>query len=163
MTVRPATDADRSDLVRLIAEFRVALAALGGRTAQPDAKAAAAELAEHEARRFPIFVAEADGAGVIGYLVCRVDAKVVWAESLFVLPDHRRRGIASALYDQAERIAAGAGGQTVFNWIHPNNDAVIAFLRKRGYDVLNLIEVRRPVSDEPASRTIKVGSHKFRH
>jgi len=163
MVVRPATDADRGYLVRLIAEFRVALAALGGRTAQPDAKAAAAELAEYEARKFPVFVADLEGAGVVGYLVCRVDGKVVWAESLFVLPDHRRRGIASDLYDQAERLAAGPGGQTVFNWIHPNNDAIIAFLRKRGYDVLNLIEVRRPVADEPASRTIKVGSHTFRH
>ncbi len=163
MTIRPATDADHGDLVRLIAEFRVSLAALGDRNAQPDAKAAADELAEYEARESPVFVADVDDEGLAGYLVCRLDRNVVWAESMFVLPDRRRRGIASALYDQAERLAAKVGGQTVFNWIHPNNDAIIAFLGKRGYDVLNLIEVRRPVSDAPATRTIKVGGHKFRH
>lgn len=35
------------------------------------------------------------------------------------------------------------------------------FLRKRGYTVLNLIEVRKPYKDEMLTQTITVGDHEF--
>jgi len=149
----------------------VALALLRGADREPDLGRARGELAEYERGSFPIFVAaetaEAAGGrdharvGLLGYLVCRVQDDVVWAESLFVRPEHRRRGIASALYAEAERLALELGGETAYNWVHPTNDAIIAFLRKRGYEVLNLIELRRRRRSESTTRRIRVGDHEF--
>lgn len=38
---------------------------------------------------------------------------------------------------------------------------MIEFLRKRGYTVLNLIEIRKPHKDETLTRQITVGKHAF--
>ena len=110
-----------------------------------------------------MFVAETEDHHIVGYLVCRVDGKTVWAESLFVLPEHRRHGIGSQLYAEAERLAADVGASTVYNWVHPQNRTIVSFLKRRGYDVLNLLELRRAGPEEEADRTITVGSEEFRY
>ena len=38
---------------------------------------------------------------------------------------------------------------------------MIEFLKKRGYTVLNLIEIRKPYKDEKLTQTIVVGEHEF--
>ena len=38
---------------------------------------------------------------------------------------------------------------------------MIALLRKRGYTVLNLIEIRKPYQEENLTQIIKVGEHEF--
>ena len=38
---------------------------------------------------------------------------------------------------------------------------MIEFLRKRGYTVLNLIEIRKPYQNENWTQTITVGEHEF--
>ena len=162
MTVRPAEPDDREQLARLIAAFRVELSGLRGRADEPDLGAAERELAGYESAGFPVFVACGEGKSLAGYLVCRVDGGTVWAESLYVLPKHRRQGRASALYGQAERLADERGSQTVYNWVDPENKAVIEFLCRRGYDVLNLIELRRPRDGEQPTGTVRVGSETFR-
>jgi len=162
MKIRPATPDDSGALVPLVAAFRAELAGLKGRAAAPDLEAAAGELASYGGEPYPVFVAERDG-DLAGYLVCRVDENTVWAESLYVVPEARRCGVASALYEQAEELSRKAGSQTVYNWVHPNNDRIIAFLRKRGYDVLNLVEVRRPRKDERPAGEMRVGEHRFRY
>ena len=48
------------------------------------------------------------------------------------------------MFKKAEELAADYGDETVFNYVHPNNEAMIGFLRKHGYRVLNLIEMRKP-------------------
>jgi ribosomal protein S18 acetylase RimI-like enzyme len=162
MHIRPAKTEDQPTLVGLMAAFRAALSALRGEAREPDEAAAERELREHERDGSPVFVA-AHGERLVGYLLCRVDGRTVWAEQLYVRPEHRRRGVASALYGEAERLAEQRGGRTVFNWIHPNNDAIVAFLKARGYDVLNLVEVRRPAAGENPAGTIRVGDHAFRY
>ena len=158
--IREARPEDAEALVRLIATFRAELARFHGEEREPDPDAAREELAEFRAKGFPIRVAEVGGEPV-GYLVCRVEDGVVWAEQLCVAPAHRRRGLGSALYAEAERLCRELGGDTVYNWVHPNNDAIISFLAKRGYTVLNLIELRRPLSGERPGRRIRVGAHEF--
>ena len=147
-------------LAPLTAGFRVALKGYKGINAAPDEAAAAAELREYFAAGWPVFAARLDGA-LCGYLVCRVEAPCVWAESLYVLPEYRRRGAAAALFRRAEELAASFGEDTVYNCVHPNNDGVIAFLRSMGYSVLNLIEVRKPWAGETLATRIRVGEHEF--
>lgn len=38
---------------------------------------------------------------------------------------------------------------------------MIEFLRKHGYTVLNLIEIRKPYQDETLTQTITVGEYEF--
>lgn len=68
----------------------------------------------------------------------------LWVEHIFVREDYRRRGIATMLFNKAEEIAASMGEDTVYNFVHPNNEVIIKFLRSKGYTVLNMLEIRKP-------------------
>lgn len=172
MEIRPVQTGDERELIRLIAAFRASLAELRGNTDSIDLAAAAEELAEYADKAFPIYVAvrsgatssadaASDAAALAGYLVCRVEGDVVWAESLYVEPEYRRLGVGSALYARAERLAQELGGDTLYHWVDPTNEKIIRFLQKRGYNVLNLIELRRPRPGEELTHKINVGAHQF--
>ena len=161
MNVRESESRDRQKLIRLVAEFRVQLASFRGATRDVDHERAGQELDDYRKPRYRVYVAELDDGRIGGYLVCRFDDNVVWAESMYVPSELRRSGIGSALYLQAEELARKLGQPTVYNWVHPNNDTIISFLRKRGYSVLNLVEIRGLLpGEQPASR-IQVGNQEF--
>ena len=147
-------------LAEMVALFRVELRSYKGITSKPNIEAGREEMEEYLAAGFPVFAAIVDGE-YAGYVVCRVDSEVVWVESIFVKDEYRRQGIASALHSKAEEIAAFYGDDTVYNYVHPNNHRMIAFLRKRGYTVLNLIEIRKPYAGEKTTQIIKVGENEF--
>lgn len=162
MNIHPARLCDESRLIELVACFRDTLAQMRGADIARDIPAARSELGEYRQKGCPIFVAEEEGAELAGYLVCRVEGEVVWVESLFVMPAYRRIGVASLLYAEAEGLAAGLGGDAPYNWVDPGNKAMIAFLAKRGYDVLNLIELRCAREEESVPGKISVGRNEFR-
>jgi len=159
--VRKYESEDEHQVVRLIAEFRIALDTLKQSGVLPNDDSARQELHEYLGKGFPILVAIDDMKKILGYVVCRVDEDVVWAESLFVSPRARRRGIGSLLYSEAEHLVESLGGGTVYNWVHPNNNVIISFLRKRGYCVLNLVEIRRPRKGERLTTKVQVGEYEF--
>jgi GNAT superfamily N-acetyltransferase len=162
MDIRIYQPEDTDQVISLIADYRVFLSGLKSISKTADLDAARNELEDYLGPRYPIFVATLDDE-ILGYLVCRVDQDVVWAESLFVKQSARRKGVGSALYLKAELLAKKLKGDTVYNWIHPNNAGIIQFLKKRGYDVLNLVEVRRPWSGEKNLSEIQVGESEFRY
>ena len=147
-------------LAPLCAAFRVTLRSYRGEASEPDEASALEELTEYHNNGWPIFAAE-EGGRIVGYTVCRIENELVWVEQLFVLPEMRRRGAASMLFDEAEAVARSFGEETVFNYIHPNNEGVIAFLASRGYTVLNLIEIRKPWPGETPKTKISVNGHEF--
>ena len=147
-------------LAEMVALFRVELRSYKGIVSKTNIEAGREEMEEYLASGFPVFAAIMDGE-YAGYVVCRVDSQVVWVESIFVKEEYRRHGIASALHSKAEEIAAFYGDDTVYNYVHPNNHRMIEFLRKRGYTVLNLIEIRKPYKGEKLTQTITVGEHEF--
>ena len=65
------------------------------------------------------------------------------------------------LFGKAEEIAASMGEDTVYNYVHPNNENMIRFLRSKGYTVLNMIEIRKPYRDEKLTEIIHVGKEAF--
>lgn len=161
MIIRTATLEDEEKVSKLIAQFRVELKELKGIKASFNMQQAREEFKEYIEAKFPIFVAEDANNELLGYLVCRIDGDMVWAESLFVSNNSRRKGIGSKLYDKAEEIAKNLGGSTVYNWVHPNNDKIIPFLLKRGYNVLNLIEIRKPFKNEILTQKISIGNYEY--
>lgn len=163
MNLRLANIDDEGKIVRLIAQFRVDLKLLKGINSTPNIDQATEEFKEYIQAKYPIFVAEEKNKELLGYLVCRIDNGTVWAESLFVSYDARRTGIASMLYEKAEEIAKEFGGSTVYNWVHPNNDNIIPFLSKRGYNVLNLLEIRKPCENEVLTQKISVGRYDYNY
>lgn len=147
-------------LAEMVALFRVELHSYKGIVSKPDIEAGREEMEEYLAANFPVYAALVDGE-YAGYVVCRIDNEVVWVESIFVKEKYRRRGVAAALHSKAEKIAASYGDDTVYNYVHPNNHRMIEFLRKRGYTVLNLIEIRKPYKNEKLTQKIAVGEHEF--
>ena len=67
----------------------------------------------------------------------------------------------SALYKEAEKVAESYNEDTVYNYVHPNNNKMIEFLKKHGYTVLNLIEIRKPYKNEELKSKINVNNYKF--
>ena len=144
----------------MVALFRVELRSYKGIKSKPNIEAGREEMEEYLSAKFPVYAALVNGK-YAGYMVCRIDSEVVWVESIFVKEEYRRHGVATALHSKAEEIAASCGDDTVYNYVHPNNHRMIEFLRKRGYTVLNLIEIRKPHKDEKLTQTIAVGEHEF--
>ena len=162
MDIRKVDENCFDSVSALVAKFRVELKRYKGIQAVEDVATAKSELAEYMAAGFPVYAC-LHNAACVGYMVCRVEHPVVWVESLYVAADKRRSGVASLLYDEAEALAKSYGEDTVYNYVHPNNDGMIQFLAKRGYDVLNLIEIRKKYEHETLAETITVRNNVFNY
>ena len=132
----------------LICGFRALLRSLRGGDASADLDEGRRKFQGYMRQGWPIFVAEDEGGTLVGYLVCRIDVGVALAESLYGFPALMLKGIASQLYDCAEELARELGEDQVYYWVHPDNHRSLAFLAKRGYDVLYLSELRKPLPVE---------------
>lgn len=151
-------DADR--VAPLVAAFRVQLKSYKGITAQPNIEEGKEEILDFLKSGFPVYAAEDDGA-LLGYMVCRIDAPCLWVEHLFVNEACRRKGVATMLFGKAEELAAAMGEDTVYNFVHPNNESMIRFLRSKGYTVLNMLEIRKPYKGEKLTTTVHVEAETF--
>ena len=151
-------DVDR--IAPLVAAFRIQLKSYKGIRSQLNVEACKEEILDFLNSDFPVFAVE-DNDALVGYIVCRIDEPCLWVEHIFVKEDCRRRGIATMLFHKAEEIAASMGEDTVYNFVHPNNDNMIQFLRAKGYTVLNMIEIRKPYEGEKLTTTIHVEKEAF--
>ncbi len=151
-------DADK--VAPLVAAFRTQLKSYKGIRSQPDPEAGKEEILEYLQSGFPVYAVEDRGA-FAGYIVCRIDKPCLWVEHIFVREDYRRKGVATILFNKAEEIAASMGEDTVYNFVHPNNENMIRFLRSKGYTVLNMIEIRKPYKGEKLNTTIHVEKEAF--
>ncbi|MBQ9448571.1 MAG: GNAT family N-acetyltransferase [Acholeplasmatales bacterium] len=147
------------DVANLISLFRVTLRRFKNIESNPDIESAKEELDEYIERKYPIYCYIKDDKSV-GYIILRIDG-VIWVEQIYVLPGYRRMGIAKALYDVAEDMANSMNEDTVYNYVHPNNDAIIGFLKANDYTVLNLIEVRKKYKGEKTTKKIKIENNEF--
>ena len=160
MEIVTIKEQDVEQVAPLVAAFRVSLKKRIGIDSMPNEAEGRTEMQEYLSAKLPGFAAMEPNA-CVGYLVCRVDAPTVWVESLYVKDEFRRKGVATGLFHIAEKLAASYGEDTVFNFVHPNNHEMIELLRKNGYSVLNLIEIRKPYPGEVFSQKIRVGNYEF--
>ena len=147
-------------IVPLIAAFRTTLLSYKGIHAEPDLESAREEAAEFLSKGCPVYAAELQGVPA-GYMICRIDEPCLWVEHIFVSEQYRRQWTATLLFSKAEEIAESMGEDTVYNFVHPNNENMIAFLRSRGYTVLNMIEIRKPYRGEKLNKTVRVDNKTF--
>ena len=144
----------------MAADFRVTLRSFKGIESQPDIVSAKEEILDFLKSGYPVFAAEENGE-LAGYIVCRIDEPCLWIEQIFVRNEYRQKGVGSLLFGKAEELAASMGEDTVFNYVHPNNEVMIAFLRSKGYTVLNMIEIRKPYKGEKLTSTVRVNDNVF--
>jgi ribosomal protein S18 acetylase RimI-like enzyme len=126
----------------------------------PDPRDVAAYFADllGSGRHFAL-VAEAAGAGDLGYALCEVLDTPADAlgharrrgvlHHIAVRPDARRRGVATALIDAAKArfLAAGAGEWTTS--VHAWNEASLALMARAGLAV-TILRLEGPLSPPPA-------------
>ena len=144
----------------LLSLFRVQLRKYKDIDSEPDIESAKRELDSFSKdENYPIYLCLENGT-VIGYMILKIDG-VIWVEQIYVMESYRRRGVATLLYQEAEKRANEIGEDTIYNYVHPNNEAIIRFLKSKGYTVLNLIEIRKPYKDEKLKTVIKVGNNDF--
>jgi ribosomal protein S18 acetylase RimI-like enzyme len=163
MNIRLAELEDHDSLIQIMAEFWVTMSRFRGSAPPPDLPAAERKILSYRSPEYQVFVAESEDGSLAAFMVCHTKAGRLSIEVLFVLPEHRRQGVGNLLYDRAEYLALQLGDEPISNWVHPNNDRYIAFLRKRGYLVLSLIELRKPRSREAPLQQIKVGKNIFEY
>ena len=149
-------------LAYLCVEFRKSLNTLNPSNQLIDVDEAVEELKYYLSKNYPVF-AISDNGRYIGYAVCKVDDGVVWLESIYVKKEYRRKGIGRMLYEKAESIAEEYGNDTLYQYVHPNNDEMISFLKRKDYDVLNLIEIRKAYKDEENKDTYTIGNHTYKY
>lgn len=154
---------DRDALAGLIAEFQATMTRFLGRASELDLAAADQEIAGYDNLEYQVFVAINDDGDLTGYITCHFEKGALWTESLYVRPEYRRQGVGSALFKAVELFALEQGEETVYHRVHPNNDRMINFLRKQGYDVLNMIEIRKSQRNEHDLPQIKLGLDTFHY
>ena len=149
-------------LAYLVVDFRKSLNRLKSSNILIDVDEAVEELRYYLDRKYPIY-AISDNGRYIGYCVIRIEDGVVWLESIYVRPEYRRKGVGRMLFDKAQSVAEEYGNDTLYQYVHPNNHAMLNFLKKNGYDVLNLIEIRKAYSNEETNETYTIGDHEYRY
>lgn len=148
------------ELGEMVSLFRKELRSFKGIESKVNIQDGKEELDEFLNSDFPIFAASTNSK-YVGYLICRIENEIVWVEQIFVKKEYRLNNIATLLCKKAEEISTLYGNETLYFYVHPNNDVMINFLRKQGYSVLNLIEIRKPYKDEKLLQKIKVGDNEF--
>ncbi len=148
------------NLSLLLLDFRHELALLKKRKLNYSLSDAMTEVSEYLKSDYEIYIA-VNSEIPIGYAILKMFDETVWLEQLYVVKPERRNSVATSLLEIANKRAGDYGKETAFIHVHPNNQKMIKFLAKNGYDVLNLIEVRKLYNKEKIETSIKVGENSF--
>ena len=133
------------DFLQLVFEMKIIMSRLNGSEKIVMMSEAVQEAEGYFTENRKIFVYKINNK-MVGYLVLKTEDQVVWLDWLYIDPDYHGKGIASKLFDHAEEFAIKSGNDQLYIWVHPDNHRMLKFLKKKGYDVLNLIEVKKEKS-----------------
>ena len=95
-----------------------------------------------------IFLAFVNGEAA-GFVKVSERESCFWAEELYVKPNYRRMGVGKALMNHVERYVQERGENYIYAMVSPQNKSALLFLKTLGYDILNTIELVKPL--EPTS------------
>jgi GNAT superfamily N-acetyltransferase len=156
------TEQEKVKIAQMLIDFRRYLAELKNKKDEMEITEAVEEIDYYLDKEYPIYTAVQENK-YLGYFILKFDDDAVWLEHFFVKKQYRGQGIGSRLFKKAEEVLDELGYVNLYNWVHPNNDRMISFLKSQGYDVLNMIEIRKSFENEELNSVFKVGDNKFRY
>lgn len=148
------TEADQQVMTEMLAAFFAEHYAISEKTdaqVTPERLQAAGEdLAEWLAREDAAVYRIAENGETAGFLMlARHGGTVVWIENLFVMPEMRRRGIATRAIGLAEEIAGrDMQAPAISMDVIPQNQAAMRLYHALGYDTLQMVTMRKPLRGE---------------
>jgi ribosomal protein S18 acetylase RimI-like enzyme len=151
--IRDYRTADFADLCRLVAEFYTVHHRLAGHGPMPADEAALVIQDDMLGPDSHILVAESSDTGeIVGF--CRYERHqgAFFGRELCVLETKRDRGAGTALLRAVEKRIQEAGETNLFISVVARNAQALQFFAKRGYNILNMIEMRTPFADERVVR-----------
>ena len=146
----------------LLVSFRKYLAKLKDNEIDYDIDDAIEELKTYLKLDYQIYAVSLKGKN-IAFAIYKIFDNVVWLEYLYVLKEYRLKGVGKMLLEKGEEIANEYHNDTLYMYVHPNNDLMLDFLKKNNYDVLNLIEIRKKYPEENLKTTYKIGNHEYKY
>jgi GNAT superfamily N-acetyltransferase len=153
---------NKKEVAKMLIKFRNYLASLKDRKDNMTDEEALEEIEYYLDKGYPIYAAR-ENKRFAGYFILKYDDDAVWLEHFYVKEKYRNQGIGSRLFQKAEEVVNKLGYVNLYNWVHPNNNRMINFLQKQGYDVLNMIEIRKKFDNEDLKSEIKVRNNKFKY
>ena len=141
VTTRPARASD----AQIIVDFNSAMAhETEGRDLDADTIRRGVTRALTDPAKGSYFVAEVGGSVVGSLLVTREwsdwrDGDLWWIQSVYVAPDHRRRGVFRRLYAHVRRAAAAAGAAGLRLYVERDNAAAQATYARLGMDMTHYL------------------------
>jgi ribosomal protein S18 acetylase RimI-like enzyme len=151
--IRDYRTADFADLCRLVAEFYTVHHRIAGHGAMPVDEAALVIQDDMLGPDSHILVAETTEAGeIVGF--CRYERHqgAFFGRELCVLETKRHYGVGTALLRTVEKRIQEARETNLFISVVARNAQAIEFFAKRGYNILNMIELRTPFPEERVLR-----------
>ena len=116
------------DLINLVQQFQARLRELNHNPNPPAREEAMAEAAGYFGANRAVFGLSLDGQ-LIGFSALKTEDGVYWLDWLFVDPAHRGFDNASYLFDETERFVLARGEEQMYIWVHPDNHAMLKFLK----------------------------------
>ncbi len=153
---------NKKEVGKMLIKFRSYLASLKDRKEDMTIKDSLEEIEYYLDKDYPIYAAQKNNK-FAGYFILKYDDDAVWLEHFYVKEGFRNQGIGTKLFQKAEEVVNKLGYVNLYNWVHPNNDRMINFLKKQGYDVLNMIEIRKKFDDENLKSEREVGNNTFKY
>ncbi|MFX1582145.1 MAG: GNAT family N-acetyltransferase [Promethearchaeota archaeon] len=153
ITVREYDVKDFAVLTNLVAEFFTFHRHLQGRGPLPPEEAAIIIPQDMLQEFSQILVAETtEGKDVIGF--CRVELHegAYFLRELGVTENWRIRGVGTALLRAAEDYIRELGKSNLYLSVVPRNIDAVRFFVRRGYDILNTMELRTATAEEKIIR-----------
>ena len=159
VVIRRYKPKDLDAAAELLADFYHTMQRLKGRKQDRRLEKAYEDLSNRLERGEIVFVAET-GEVIVGIQIISTDP-ICKLECVYVDENYRRSGIAHLLFGTAETFLKSIGEQSFYASVHPNNLPVIEMLRKNGYDVLNLLELRKRWPDQRRYEDVTIMGEKF--
>jgi len=160
--IREALRGDRDNLARLLLAFSNEHSQMIGGKGSFTLDQAREEVKRNLRRRDSGYFAALDSSSnqLVGFRRWELRDGFYFTRELYVIPDMRRQGVAKELMRHFEQWVLGKGQDIACISCTPQNIAMMTLARSEGYEILNMIEMRKALIDDagaPRSETKAVG------